>query len=70
MSAFSASDLPSLAGKPLPTIQVNKHNLAELKQACDDAVRSVSPLSPFVPQYPWPFVLTFAVASFLVAGPQ
>lgn len=42
MSVFSASDLPSLAGKPLPTIQVNKHNLAELKQACDDAVRSVS----------------------------
>jgi hypothetical protein len=41
---LSSLALPELdSTRPLPSVHINKANLVELKHACDDAVKSVSP---------------------------
>jgi hypothetical protein len=40
---LSSLNLPALdSSRPLPNIHINKANLVELKNACDDAVKTVS----------------------------
>lgn len=47
---ISSLSLPELdSTRPLPTVHINKANLVELKNACDDAVKSVSQVFYILP---------------------